>query len=660
MELLKHNDITYNQLKNHIDKREDCCIVNPCGSGKSSVIASVIRDNTDKTILLITRQANASDYYNSMSDTFTNISIMTYNKLHSLYKSDRLSSLKDTDICIFDEAHYIGAEKWYKSVSELRKVSNCISIGVTATPQRYEDRGTGKTIVTEFSNNIVGNFTVKQLQKDGVFTEPDYIVSIASIDSDIENYKEGINESDLTESKKLDCLERLDNIKKDWEENYSPDIVIRDNLHKYLYKKSGNKILVFCKNSQAIKKDKKFIMGILRKNFPRKRIKAYDYTYKSNEKVFNEFLNDESNYINVLFSIDKVCETVHIPDLSILIFLRSSYSNRIITQQIGRLNNIGNKNKGIIIDMVNNISRYKESISAVTRTKNERSENSNRVRLNYNISYISRTISIFNSIDKILSKSYYTYKNFRGSLKQVCYVFRRNYDKVKSYIEMGYDIEDAFDLVPYSGKYNLKSSSRSELLDIDYDFTLTDEEKELVDKYTDVAKEMLSKKNCNDEDILADCYLYLCYLVHVSYNEYKGYRLNQNIKLRLLKYIIGCIRSKYDEIYNVDYLSENLTYRMEEPIISSCDKQLLYDLLLQNIYKLKDKEAVVLAFRFGLDDILEMHGYKSDNDTGKTLECVGKILGLKGSNVRDIEQRAIRKLYFRFTEKKGFLHSFSD
>ena len=156
MQLLEHNILTYNDLKQYIDNNQDCCVVNPCGSGKSSIIASIISDYHDKRILVITKQKNAANYYYNICDSFKQhkVPVITYNKLYNMYLDNSLNTLSNIDICIIDEAHYIGANKWSKAISQLKEISECIFIGVTATPQRFEDQGTEKTIVDLFVSKL--------------------------------------------------------------------------------------------------------------------------------------------------------------------------------------------------------------------------------------------------------------------------------------------------------------------------------------------------------------------------------------------------------------------------------------------------------------------------------------------------------------------------
>ena len=98
-----------------------------------------------------------------------------------------MNDLSETDIAIYDESHYVGADKWFDAFMALRDVSGCLSIGVTATPQRFKDQGTNRTIVDLFGGNSAGNYTLNQLQRKGVFIEPEYVVSLASMEEEMED-----------------------------------------------------------------------------------------------------------------------------------------------------------------------------------------------------------------------------------------------------------------------------------------------------------------------------------------------------------------------------------------------------------------------------------------------------------------------------------------
>lgn len=672
MQILEHNQITYNQLKHYIDSHQDCCVVNPCGSGKSSIIEAIVSDYNDLNILIITKQANASNYYRTKSEVFrkSSVPIITYNALYNCFKNDDIDRFKDMDICIFDEAHYIGAQKWSMAVEQLREISGCVSIGVTATPQRFADQGTGKSIVDIFDKNSVGNYTMKQLQRQGVFIEPEYIVSLATLNKEIDKRLEWLSDAEMSDEKKKTYICKLESAKKIWENECQPSLVMKKILPKYLYKKQGNKILVFSKNTDAIAQDKQFIMNILNRQFPGKKIQAYEYSYKTSEKEFEEFLSDNTNYINVLLSVNKVCETIHISDLNILIFLRDSISNRIITQQIGRINDVNNKHKSLIIDMVDNLSRYgsvkNENVSVLgVKQKDDEQQN-----LNYNLKYVNKIVHIFDDIDRISSGvKYYQYHGFRGTIRQICYVFRHDFTSVSKLLDKGYGLHDAMALTPRKKHKYTDDNKRVMNMDYlpkeilnpdDFNFVLSEKEKELVTKYNKTIYAIAESKHCKDEDIIADCQLYLCKVIHDFTNQPYDTDMYENTYVynKVAQFMLRRIRLKNDETNLIGYLDEHYGYNIENSIIEQIDKENMNMKLLDLLQTLTKKQAVVLMLRYGLNPLdyekeqtfEEYAGF--DFDKPKTLKAIGELLCVQQERIRQIEAQALRTLRHRIHIRK--------
>ncbi len=73
--------------------------------------------------------------------------------------------------------------------------------------------------------------------------------------------------------------------------------------------------------------------------------------------------------------------------------------------------------------------------------------------------------------------------------------------------------------------------------------------------------------------------------------------------------------------------------RLVSPV-DAASKELLKDHLKNVLSMLQEREAKVLALRFGLND----------NGEAKTLEEVGKIFGVTRERIRQIEAKALRKL----------------
>ena len=640
---LKHNIITYAQLKPYIDSHKNCCVVNPCGSGKSSIITQVISEYKDKNILFVTKQKNAAAYYYNINPIFNEmkIPIITYNKFYNMYEDDTIHNLKDIDICIIDEAHYMGAYNWSNAFTLLKKISGCIFIGVTATPQRYQDQGTNKTIVDMyFDGNSVGNFTTQQLQKQGVFIEPEYIVALASLEQEINNRIEMICNSNLSDAAKTRYTKILNDTIDIWQKDCSPEVVIKRTLSKYMYRESGNKILVFCENTKAFESDEKYIMSILKKTFPNKSIKSYCYSYKSSENIFNDFLTDTDNYINVLFAVNKVCETIHIPDLNIMMFLRCSVSNRIITQQIGRVNDVNNKHKSLIIDMVNNLSRYdtvKCKFANIDSTHSKQVQpKEEKINLNFNFDFTRKITRIFSEIDKVSNHNpNFIYKNVKGTIQQLCYIFRKDKNIVMDLISKGYNVADAMDTAP---NVTLKTEIIPRVNDKrdKITFEMTDEDRKIVETYQHIVTQIAHSKNCYDDDIIGDTYLYFCHWAH-EWNQ--GDRRNYAslyLSTNTLNYILKRLRCKYDYESKFTDCSElnNKTINTIEDNTAINDYYEMVNTVRHMVNTTGTEQNVkVIKLRYGFD---------SPTNKPKTLDEVSICIGRTRERVRQIEAKTIR------------------
>jgi RNA polymerase primary sigma factor len=92
-----------------------------------------------------------------------------------------------------------------------------------------------------------------------------------------------------------------------------------------------------------------------------------------------------------------------------------------------------------------------------------------------------------------------------------------------------------------------------------------------------------------------------------------------------------------------DRIQDDLTPSVEYQIIKNSIQQQIREMLGE----LDDKEANVIKLRFGLDD-----------DKARTLQEIGNMLGLSRERIRQIEQKAIRKLARsqRLQQLRGYLN----
>ena len=626
--MLEHNEVTLKELESYVAKGQDCCVVNPCGSGKSSVMSEFIKNHKESSMIIFTRQKNAESYYRRLNPAFKTINVFTYNRMLHDYKKGNTGKYK-ADFYLADEAHYIGADKWGDAFNSLCNTYHPIVVGFTATPQRFSDQGTDETIVTSFfSGHSAGNYTSAQLQKKGVFIEPEYILSLYDLESGIEDRMDRIDESDLSDEVKSRYKSMLASMLEDWNASSRPEKVLKEAVPRYLYKEKNNRILVYCPEVGTIDEKRQELDSIF-KSICGNSVKSYKYTYRETEDVLNDFLAESDDYVKVLYSVDKIMETIHIDDMSILLMLRPSVSNRIITQQFGRINSIGNRNKSLIIDMVNNLANIgKINFLGGSVSGNKSGDG---VKHSVNIDYLTKYSDIFNMIDKALVKShYYCYKGFTGSLSQICNLYNKNYSEVRYLIEKeGLDIEEALNRVRRT-----KPLIRDEIFAgyvKPHEFELSDSQKPLVEKYMPLVERFAKNHSIKDEDIIQELYLELMYRISTKESE-EGMRA----------FLINAINNKYAQIWRHKVIREGLfaeksidQIRLKQDDML-CEnymmKELSQNIIPNALEKLKERETKILKMRMGF------------NGEPKTLEETGKTFNVKRERVRQIEAKTLRKM----------------
>lgn len=622
--MVDYNQKTLNEVLSFINTGQNCCVVNPCGSGKSYVMAAVIKNYHTKSFVIITKQANAKSYYHTLDNIFGRVVIVTYNKMLEDFKRGDLTRY-NVNFILIDEAHYLGATKWNKAFLKIMDIYNPTIVGFTATPQRMKDQGTDVNIVTRFFNsNYAGNFSAKDLESSGVFVTPKYILSLYNMEKIVSKISEKIEDSDIEEVGKEKLYNKLNEILLDWGTNGSPEVVLARYLPKYMYKEYCNRILVYTVNTEDLNEKKVFIDNILHKIFPEKKIKSYVYTYRQSEDVLHNFLDDDETYIKVIYSIDKIMETVHIDDLRIMFMMRPSMSNRIITQQFGRINNINNNKEPLIVDMVDNLG----VLNSLNNNKHCNYPNFEK------IDYISKYINLLREISKFTKNSpYYTYKGITGTLSELCYIFDADYNIAKKLCNT--DIEKAIE----SAKKDLNRESLK--LDEDdgigkFEAKLTDEQREYAQSHMYMINNFIRKRRIIDEDIIQNIYMKYLYLI-VRYDKYQYKYTNRKVGVILggikyyYKYIMRTKYIKSTAFIDVEIGLDDQYYMIERTI---CDREIIKAMMdtISNKKWFNDRDRKIVFLWFGIEE------------EACTLEDIGKRYNITRERTRQIIQKVFGKL----------------
>ncbi len=360
MQLYKHNQDTYTQLLNVLREKDKCAIVQCTGSGKGAIASKLILDNieTKQIALLVPQKSILMNYMsnfniggnkNILCQMYQTICRRTPNELKQLYGN--------TDIVILDEYHKCGAEKTDPAVRFIMDIVIARGgkvVGLSATPKRYldkDDKGNARNMTDELFDGIcVEGVDLAQAIIRGILPAFTYIKARYGFSSEVKRYNnyryKNKSKGDIDETK----LSVLTN----------EDFYIRDIVRKETSEVKGcQKWIVFCKNITELKEMRNKVP-----NWFNKEIKLFEmYTKGMNDKEnFENYKGfcESHRPINVLLTVNKLNEGVHVKGVSGVIMLRETESPIIFLQQLGRALEAGKETRPIIFDFVNNIDTIKK------------------------------------------------------------------------------------------------------------------------------------------------------------------------------------------------------------------------------------------------------------------------------------------------------------
>ena len=255
---------------------------------------------------------------------------------------------------ILDEFHRCGAPEWGKGVDRLIKQSpNAKVLGMTATPVRAVDN---KDMSDElFEGNIASEMTLEEAVAEGIIAVPVYVTAIYSLEEAIRKAESKVEEEPDEEIRK-DALKDIEEAKRYLEQAEGMDEIFA----KYVGNKKEGKYIVFCSDIDDMHKK----MQEASKWFEKVgETRLYEVSYRKSEELNEDTIKrfrEEEGKINLLFSVDKLNEGIHVDGIDGVIMLRKTVSPIIYMQQLGRALSAGNEGTPIVFDLVNNIdsSRY--------------------------------------------------------------------------------------------------------------------------------------------------------------------------------------------------------------------------------------------------------------------------------------------------------------
>ena len=356
--LYHHNKEAYEKIKEGFKTSNIVGIVHATGTGKSFNALEYVSDNTDENILYVVPSLGIIEHLKNiiaksgfvLEKDFPNLKFCTYMSFVNLSREE-LKNIK-VDTLILDEFHHLGAPVWGARINTLLKTHPNIKVlGMTAYTVRdrntpYERDMANPDTAELFSNHIVSRYDLCDAMVDGVLPKPIYKTAYVNLIEDVDYLEKRLAKLDHNSSKYIDCEKVLRDVKRQIANALSMKELVKENLKpngKYIYfcpmmsEKNVNDIDTIMKEAKSWFLE----MGLAEDEiFFYKSTSEMGTLGKKNRDAFYNDIDldnrDTSNKLRVMFAINQYNEGVHAPNVDGVILGRSTCSDIVYFEQIGR------------------------------------------------------------------------------------------------------------------------------------------------------------------------------------------------------------------------------------------------------------------------------------------------------------------------------------
>ena len=364
LELYEHNIRSYEKVKKQFKNDNIAAIVHATGTGKSFNALQLALDNKDKKIIYVVPYGSIIEHEKelieqnekvSLANDFPNLEFRTYQNFINMSR-DEISEL-EVDLLILDEFHHIGAPVWGQRINTLIETHNDLQIfGMTAYTVRdrgtsYERDMTNPETDELFSNKVVSNYDLCDAMIDEVLPKPNYKSGYVFLEKTCEYLETKINSLNPNSKDYQELTPLLKDLKKRVHEASNLSDIFKTNI------KPNGKYIYFCPlNSEQGVNDMDSIISETRKWIHEMGLTEDAYEFymttsdmreegkKNRDAFYNDKdleQNDVSNKLRIMFAINQYNEGVHAPNLDGVIMGRSTQSDIIFFEKLGRALSVG-------------------------------------------------------------------------------------------------------------------------------------------------------------------------------------------------------------------------------------------------------------------------------------------------------------------------------
>ena len=357
--LYEHNIESYEKVKEQFEKDNTVALIQATGTGKTYNALQLAYDNPNEKIIYVVPSVSIIEHIKevisrnpnlNLEKDFHHVEFRTYQSFINL-SSKELKDL-NVNLLILDEFHHIGAPVWGARINEIIETHSNIKVfGMTAYTVR--DRGTSyeRDMVNPegeeiFSNKVASNYDLCDAMIDAVLPKPIYKSAYIHLENTLEELEKKLEKENHNSKNYKELSKVLNDIRNQVHMAPSMKDVFQGNI-----KKDG-KYYYFCPlNSEENVNDIGTIMEEVKEWCQEMGLTEDDYEFylttsemkEEGKKNRQAFYNDEDlngNKVNrklrIMFAINQYNEGVHAPGVDGVIMGRSTKSDIIYYEQLGR------------------------------------------------------------------------------------------------------------------------------------------------------------------------------------------------------------------------------------------------------------------------------------------------------------------------------------
>ncbi|MGZ2417172.1 superfamily II DNA or RNA helicase [Staphylococcus caledonicus] len=323
--LYDYQENLVDQARHILLKKSGVLIQSPPGSGKSVMIAEVVKNALNKgshILFIVHRKELIYQIENTLKKhgvDLTHVDILSEKRAKNI-----LSEITPPKIIVTDETHHSRA-KTYKDIYDY--FPNALRVGFTATPWRANGKG-----FTDIYDEMVKGPSVEWLIKNNKLADYEYKSVVLADESKLKKSSTG----DYTK-KSMD--------------NAIPKAIYGNIVENYKKFANGQKTILYA-HSVETSKD-------IAEQFRNAGINAEHADAKTSATERDRIMSDFKNgTIKVLCNVDLISEGFDVPDCTCVILARPTDSLVLFMQQAMRSMRYQPNKKALIIDHVGNYARH--------------------------------------------------------------------------------------------------------------------------------------------------------------------------------------------------------------------------------------------------------------------------------------------------------------